>query len=125
MNKSTILFQEIDTIIFRVKDVAKSKLWYKDKLGFKIIWEDIKLKLVVLDTGGKTSLTLWQTEKEILVSKETASYPIFGVKDAALVREQLINNGVIADKIITDDHTKYFTFYDSDGNIMEACEVVE
>ncbi len=125
MNKSTILFQGIDTIIFRVKDVAKSKLWYKDKLGFKIIWEDIKLKLVVLDTGGKTSLTLWQTEKEILVSKETASYPIFGVKDAALVREQLINNGVIADKIITDDHTKYFTFYDSDGNIMEACEVVE
>lgn len=125
MTKTVPLFEGIDTIIIRVKKIEKSKLWYKDKLGFKIIWEDIKLKLVVLDTGGKTSLTLWQTEKEILVSKETASYPIFGVKDAALVREQLINNGVIADKIITDDHTKYFTFYDSDGNIMEACEVVE
>lgn len=125
MSKTIPLFDGIDTIIIRVKDIAKSKLWYKDKLGFEIVWEDTKLKLVVLNTGGKTSLTLWQTEKEILVSKETASYPIFGVKDAALVREQLINNGVIADKIITDDHTKYFTFYDSDGNIMEACEVVE
>lgn len=122
MTKTVPLFEGIDTIIMRVKNLEKSKLWYKDKLGFKIIWEDIKLKLVVLDTGGKTSLTIWQTDKEITVDKETSAYPIFGVKDANLIKEILTNNEVKVDNIITDDHTKYFRFYDPDGNIFEVCE---
>lgn len=122
MTKTVPLFEGIDTIILRVKNLEKSKLWYKDKLGFKIIWEDIKLKLVVLDTGGKTSLTIWQTDKEITVDKETSAYPIFGVKDANLIKEILTNNEVKVDNIITDDHTKYFRFYDPDGNIFEVCE---
>jgi len=125
MTKTVPLFEGIDTIIIRVKKIEKSKLWYKDKLGFKIIWEDIKLKLVVLDTGGKTSLTIWQTDKEIIVDKETSAYPIFGVKDANLIKEKLTINEVKVDNIITDDHTKYFRFYDPDGNIFEVCEVVE
>lgn len=122
MTKTVPLFEGIDTIILRVKNLEKSKLWYKDKLGFKIIWEDIKLKLVVLDTGGKTSLTIWQTDKEITVDKETSAFPIFGVKDANLIKEKLTINEVKVDNIITDDHTKYFRFYDPDGNIFEVCE---
>ncbi len=125
MTKTVPLFEGIDTIIIRVKKIEKSKLWYKDKLEFKTIWEDIKLKLVVLDTGGKTSLTIWQTDKEIIVDKETSAYPIFGVKDANLIKEKLTINEVKVDNIITDDHTKYFRFYDPDGNIFEVCEVVE
>ncbi|HET53716.1 MAG TPA: hypothetical protein ENN33_00695 [Ignavibacteria bacterium] len=79
------------------------------------------MKLVVLNAGGKTR-TLWQTDKEIVVNKETTSYPIFGVKDVNLIKEKLTVNGVKVDNIIMDDHKKYFTFYDPGGNIFEVCE---
>lgn len=55
---SNQLFQGIDTIIVRVSNIHLSKEWYLEKLGLKIIWEDLTTKLVVLYTHGPTSLTL-------------------------------------------------------------------
>ncbi|MBO0160373.1 VOC family protein, partial [Vibrio parahaemolyticus] len=57
--------QGIDTIIVRVSNIEVSRKWYQEKLDLKPIWDDPNLKLVVFDTGGPTSLTIWQTEKEI------------------------------------------------------------
>jgi catechol 2,3-dioxygenase-like lactoylglutathione lyase family enzyme len=45
--------QGIDTVILRVSDIDRAKSWYVEKLGFKNIHEDIKLRLVVLDTFNR------------------------------------------------------------------------
>lgn len=119
------LLQGIDTVIVRVKDVAVAKEWYQIKLGLTPIWDDPVTKLVVLDTFSPTSLTLWQTDKPIVVNKETASYPIFKTLDAAALRQELRASGIQADELITDDHVTYFFFYDTDGNVLEACQVHE
>lgn len=123
MNNKGKLFTGIDTIIVRVSDLVTSAKWYKEKLGFTAIWEDANIRLVVLDTGGPTSLTIWQTDKSINNNSDTAAYPIFGVADAAATREILLEEGVKASDLINDGVVTYFLFYDPDGNVLEACQV--
>jgi len=117
------LLQGIDTVIIRVSDVNLSKKWYSEKLGLTPIWDDSNLKLVVMDTGSPTSLTLWQTDEKIHSNKNTASYPIFRTLDAKASRNELLNSGVDVSEIIEDEVVKFFQIYDPDGNILEACEV--
>ena len=120
--ESSVL-QGIDTVIVRVSDVEKSKVWYQEKLGLAPLWEDPTAKLVVLDTLGPTSLTLWQTGQAITNNRDTASYPIFRTQDAAAARAALLAKGVATGEVMHDDPVNYFFFYDPDGNVMEACQV--
>lgn len=118
-------FQGIDTVIIRVSDIERSKQWYIEKLAQTLVWEDAALKLAVLDTGGPTSLTLWQTEQKRAVDKDSASYPIFKTANAKAARQALINQGVKTDELIEDKAVCFFSFYDPDGNILEACQMIE
>lgn len=119
------LLQGIDTIIVRVSDIELSKKWYQDQLELESIWDDPKLKLVVLHTNGPTSLTLWQTNEKHAINRETAAYPIFKTLDAAVLREELKSRGIETGDLIQDDYVKYFFFFDPDGNVLEACQVHE
>ncbi len=117
--------QGIDTIIVRVSNIEIYKKWYQEKLDLKPIYDEPKLKLVVLDTGGPTSLTLWQTEKAIENNPDTSSYPIFRTLDANFANQELKEKGIKVGELIDDGFVKYFFFYDPDGNILEACQVYE
>lgn len=125
MNKKTKTLQSIDTVIIRVSDIQKSKQWYVDNLDLTPVYEDNNINLVVLDTGGQVSLTLWQTDEKIDVNKNTASYPIFRTENAASANEELKNKGINVSDVIDDGAVKYFTFFDPDGNVLEACQVHE
>jgi catechol 2,3-dioxygenase-like lactoylglutathione lyase family enzyme len=117
--------QGIDTIIVRVSNIEVSRKWYQEKLDLKPIWDDPNLKLVVFDTGGPTSLTIWQTEKEIQNNPDTSAYPIFRTPDAISANQELKAKGINAGEVIDDGFVNYFFFYDLDGNILEACQVHE
>ncbi|MEW6360604.1 MAG: VOC family protein [Acidobacteriota bacterium] len=117
--------QGIDTIIVRVSNIEVSRKWYQEKLDLKPIWDDPNLKLVVFDTGGPTSLTIWQTEKEIQNNPDTSAYPIFRTPDAISANQELKAKGINAGEVIDDGFVNYFFFYDPDGNILEACQVHE
>ena len=64
------LLQGIDTVIVRVNRMETSKEWYLEKLGLALLFEDAEMKLVVLDTKGPTSLTLWQTDQTVSVKAD-------------------------------------------------------
>lgn len=119
------ILQGIDTVIIRVSDITVSKKWYEEKLGLNPVWDDPKMRLVVMDTDAPTSITLWQTNSEIKNNKDTASYPIFRVIDADESRNELINRGVNVSEIIEDEVVRYFQIFDPDGNVLEACQVHE
>ncbi len=125
MNRKTKALQSIDTIIIRVSDIQKSKRWYVDNLDLSPVYEDNNINLLVLDTGGQVSLTLWQTDEKIEVNKNTASYPIFRTENAASANEELKSKGINVSDVIDDGAVKYFTFFDPDGNVLEACQVHE
>lgn len=119
------LLQGIDTVIVRIADFENSRTWYLQKLGLKPLFEDSNMKLIVLDTGGPTSLTLWYTPQKISINREQASYPIFRTPDAAALRNELISRGIETGDIIKDEYVEYFFFYDPEGNVLEACQVHE
>jgi catechol 2,3-dioxygenase-like lactoylglutathione lyase family enzyme len=119
------LLQGIDTVIVRVSNIETSKEWYLKRLGLALLFEDAKMKLVVADTNGPTSLTLWQTDQKFSVNRNTATYPIFKTPDADALKRELLNRGIEAGEIIEDDYVKYFIFHDPDGNVLEACQVHE
>ena len=115
--------QGIDTIIMRVRDIGLSKAWYLEKLQFTPVYDDPIHKLVVLDTAGPTSLTIWQTEGDVLSSREGSAYPIFRTPNAEGAHRALSGAGVRTDALTTDHAVTYFRFYDPDGNVLEACQV--
>ena len=115
--------QGIDTIILRVSNINEAKIWYTTKLGFKNIYEDEKLRLVVLDTFSSTSLTLWETDEKIASNPKTASYPIFKTLNATDARDALRRLDVKVNDLITDHVVTYFNFFDPDGNMLEVCQV--
>jgi catechol 2,3-dioxygenase-like lactoylglutathione lyase family enzyme len=123
--KSSPLFEGIDTVIIRVSNYLVSKKWYKDKLGMEVIFEDHTSKLVVFDTGSPTSLTIWQTDEKTAPQKERNAYPIFRTSDAAASRTELANKDVNVDELVEAEGIKFYRFYDPDGNLFEACEVLE
>ena len=112
----------IDTIVLRVSDLDRSKAWYTQNLEFKSISEDKQMDLIVLDTFGPTSLTLWATGEKIKVNRDTTSYPIFRTANAALAHEKLKQKGIEVGEL-TADAVNYFNFRDPDGNLLEICEV--
>lgn len=117
------LLQGIDTIIVRVSDINISRDWYVTNLGLTVLFEDTDMKLVVVDTNSATSLTLWQTNDEIVINPNTTCYPIFKTQDAAALHQALMEQGIPVGEIIQDAHVKYFFLYDPDGNVLEACQV--
>lgn len=118
------LLQGIDTIIIRVSDCQQSKKWYQEKLELGLLFEDASANLAVLDTGGPTSITLWQTKQKVLINPGTASYPIFKTSDAAALRDELTQKKVEVKEMMQDEYVKYFFFSDPDGNVLEACEIL-
>lgn len=117
------MFHGIDTIILRVSDFQKSGAWFKEKLGLNPVYENPEMRLIVLDTGSVTSVTLWQTDEPIIINSKTASYPIFRTENAGQSRTDLIQKGVKTTELITDSFVTYFQFFDPDGNVLEACQV--
>ena len=115
--------QGIDTIILRVKDISSSKEWYRQKLGLSPAYDDDIHKLAVMDTGGPTSITLWQTEAEVVSHRDGSAYPIFRTPNAEEAQQALSARQVKTDPVITDHAVTYFRFYDPDGNVLEACQV--
>lgn len=117
------VLQGIDTVIIRVSNVQQSKEWYQNKLGLAPAYEDNNTKLVVLDTGGPTGLTLWQTDAAINNDKATASFPIFRTTDAKAARQNLLTNGVEVSELVSYETVTFFQFFDPDKNMLEACQV--
>lgn len=120
-----MVFDRLDTVLLRVADILTSKTWYEQKLGLTEQYFDPDQRLVVFDSGGGTSLTLWELNEgqQLTRSDIAVVFPIFSVKNAGIARDILQDRGVDVGDIVADGGVTYFTFKDPDGNQLEACQV--
>lgn len=125
MENKAGIFERLDTVIIRVKNLDKSKLWYTEILQLKNLFEDDKEKLVVFDTGGTTSVTIWQLKEDEIfqTGKGTGSFPIFLSSDVLSIHKYLAEKRVEVSNILEGEGIKFFSFYDPDGNRLEVCQV--
>lgn len=117
------LFERIDTVILRVRDYEAAADWYADRLGLHAIHADPVEGLVVLPFDGHT-LTLWQLKAgETLPPRGTCvPFPIFVTTDVAALHAALQERDVAVDPLQDGGGVRSFTFWDLDGNQLEACQ---
>jgi catechol 2,3-dioxygenase-like lactoylglutathione lyase family enzyme len=125
MKDTTGVFQRLDTVVLRVRDINLAKAWYLEKLGFGKPYFDAAERLAVFDLGGTTSLTLWELKSgETLGPRDPArAFPIFSVADARETWALLRDRGVDVGDVVESGGVTYFTFRDLDDNLLEACQV--
>ena len=83
--------------------------------------------IAVLDMGRGDSLALWQLRPdEVGAPPDMAStFPVFEATDAAAQRTELIARGVATSELRDLSRLRSFTFWDLDGNRLEACQLIE
>ena len=119
------LFSSIDTVLLRVQDVGAAKSWYRDKLGMEASYEDEAQRLVVLDAGAGTSITLWELKRGETPAAPGAAttYPILAVGDAQQAWRELRERQVLVDPVTESGGVTWVQFRYLDGNRLEACQV--
>lgn len=119
------LFGRIDTIIIRVRNWEAAADWYTEKLGLRTSYTDPAQGFAVLPFNDHT-LTIWQLKPgEVLPPRGTAvPYPILVTSDAAALQATLLARDVAVGPVEVVEGVRFFTFWDLDGNRLEACQVV-
>lgn len=123
---ATTPFLRIDTVIVRVRDLARALPWYQALLAAEPLHLDGGEGLAVLPLGT-TSLTLWQREPGGAQGRgigRAGTYPILAVEDADAAHAFVSAHGGTPEPIGTGAGVRYFGFTDPDGNYMEACQIL-
>lgn len=83
--------------------------------------------MTVFNAGQGCSLTLWELgpDEEGAVGETSCTFPIFEAMDARAQRLQLQSRGVVTSDLREIPGLRCFTFWDLDGNRLDACEVLE
>jgi CreA protein len=110
-----IEYAEHLTISIGVRDLDKAIDWYREMLGFELIYKLDDMGWCELRTHWNgISIGLGQSEEP----KVGGTTPVFGVRDIEAARAHLESNGVRFDgeTQVIPDMVKLATFYDLDGN---------
>ncbi len=120
-----MIFSKVDTVIVRVANLDSAQAWYEEKLDLRPNFWDEEQKIVVMECGSETTLTLWERTPDIGAPPppKAGSYPIFFTDDIGTAHRLLQGRGVQAGEIEGDEEggTMWFGFTDPDGNWMEIC----
>jgi catechol 2,3-dioxygenase-like lactoylglutathione lyase family enzyme len=103
------------TISIGVRDLDKAIDWYRELLGFQLIYKLDDMGWCEIQTSmNGVSIGLGQSEEP----KTEGTTPVFGVKDIEAARSRLESNGVRFDgeTQVIPEMVKLATFYDPDGN---------
>jgi len=109
----------------RVTDLDRSIRWYREKLGFELIFKVDAIGWCELRSPlEKLSIGLLKTEK---VETGGGATLVFGVKDADAARKSLEAAGVKMQgpTIVHEGYVKLVPFLDLDGNLFTLSQSLE
>lgn len=120
------VFTGVDTILVRVRKIEVAQTWYERMLGMVTTYVDPVRRMVVMNTGKPTSLTLWEVRPGEASSSPgmMGTPPILHADSAAAVRDALKGRGVTVEALESSGWLQSFGFYDPDGNRLEICEMI-
>ena len=111
--------------VLRVRDVAASVDWYREKLGLEPVHvgEDGPEHPVAVYTIAGSTVSLWQLPQgraRVRLDNDANTYAVV-VTDADLddVRRTLIERGVEVGEVQRSAKSKFFWFHDLDDNRFE------
>jgi len=121
------LLQGMEGVFIPVKDPKLSAKWYEEKLGFTLIYIDEEAAVMQIAEKSQTVVCLVRT-----LNHQPMKFPDnnFGVGkyynflslDIEETHRLLVEKNVRVNSIGGEGTTKFFTFYDPDGNPLGVCQ---
>ncbi len=118
---------QLHTTVFRVSNLERARRFYETAVGLNVVYEDLHYRLISLQLGGGSLLTLWEMRPEDLPSNAAAKngsptgiatmYMVFYCRDATAWRAELEGRGVSVEPIEEREiGLRLFWFTDPDGH---------
>jgi len=121
------LLQGMEGVFIPVKDPKLSAKWYEEKIGFTLIYIDEEAAVMQIAEKSQTVVCLVRT-----LNHQPMKFPDnnFGVGkyynilslDIEETHRLLVEKNVRVNSIGGEGTTKFFTFYDPDGNPLGVCQ---
>ncbi len=118
------IFDALNMVVMRVKDLRVSRSWYERVLELHVVEENAAGQTVVLDLGRGANLCLWQLapEETLATAPTAAAFPNFRTGDVEGTHAKLEALGVHVAPLRDTGGTKWFSFFDPDGNRIDVMQ---
>lgn len=115
------MFKPGITVWYSVKSLQGSIDFYKDKLGFEVVFNDPESGMAMLSTTTEGCIIGFSEAQEVVPS---SSSTVFEVYDIEAARKELEQKGVVfvGDIETVPDMVKLATFFDPDGHSLMLSE---
>jgi len=121
------LLKGMEGVFIPVKDPESSAKWYEEILGFKLLYIESEAAVMKIAEESQTVVCLVRInnhqpmefpDNEFGVGK----YYNFIPRDIQETHKTLTEMGVRTNPISREGNTRFFTFYDLDGNPLGVCQ---
>lgn len=124
---TTPIFKGMEGVFIPVKDPAISAKWYEEVLGFKIIYIEEEAAVMQIGEESQTVVCLVKTLNHVPMKFPENKFGVgkyynFIPTDIEEAYKLFLAKGVMVNPIGGEGSTKFFTFYDPDGNPLGVCK---
>ncbi|WP_191556714.1 VOC family protein [Metabacillus idriensis] len=121
------LLKGIEGVFIPVSDVKRSVQWYEDKLGFKPLYieKEAAVMKIADESQAVICLVLTPNHQPMIFPENhfgVGKYFNFIPSNIEETHRKLIERGVAVNPMDGEGQTRFFTFFDPDGNPLGACQ---
>jgi glyoxylase I family protein len=124
---SQSLLKGLEGIFIPVKNPQVSAVWYGEKLGFQLVYLETDAAVMKIAEESPTVVCLVKTANHQPMKFPENSFGVgkyynFIPRDIHEFYQLLIEREVKVNKMGGEGDTRFFTFFDPDGNPLGACQ---
>ena len=125
LNKS--LLKGVEGIFIPVRYPEVSARWYEEVLGFRLNYIEEEAAVMNISNDSPTVVCLVKVENHTPMKFPSNNFGVgkyvnFIPEEIEKLHAELKAKGIAVNALEGDEETKYFTFYDPDGNPLGACQ---
>ncbi len=121
------LLKGMEGVFIPVKDPKASAKWYSEKLGFKVVYMVEEAVVMEIGAASQTVVCLVRVENHQPMKFPSNQFGVgkyynFIPQDFEETYSLVVENGVEVGPVGGEGKSRYFTFYDPDGNPLGVCQ---
>jgi len=126
-NMARPLLKGMEGVFIPVKDPEIAAKWYGEKLGFTVLYMEEEAAVMQISEESQTVVCLVRTENHQPMKFprnqfDVGKYYNFIPQNFDDTYRMLVENGVEVGPVGGEGTSRYFTFFDPDGNPLGVCQ---
>lgn len=121
------ILKGVEAIFIPIKSPELAAKWYEEKLGFSLLYLEEGAAVMRIDAESQTVVCLVKAKNHIPLNFPDNYFGVgkffnFITHDIEETYRSLIEKNVKVNELDGEGETKFFTFYDLDGNPLGVCQ---